>query len=314
MPPVRPLPESLDGRIFTRAEALAAEMSSAMLRGSRIVRLWKDAYRFQAWAPDLKDLIEAARRVLPADAVLSHVSCLRWRGLYLRPSLPLHFASSQPRHARREGLILHRFHDATDVDVARGIPVVSARRTFVDCGTVLTFAELVAVGDWLVTSGLASVGDLAAFTAENHFDGVQKARVAAELVRAGSESFAESLSRVAFVVRGLPEPQLNRDLLDDEGGFLGRGDLPFPEWKVLAEYDGWYHERDAGQRQRDILRRERLEAAGWLVIVLTAVDLRDARRAAWRVYTALRSRGYTGPPPRLDPRFGRWLPVGSAGY
>ncbi|HUQ00640.1 MAG TPA: hypothetical protein VM093_09295 [Aeromicrobium sp.] len=98
---------------------------------------------------------------------------------------------------------------------------------------------------------------------------------------------------------------MNLEIRKESGEFLGRGDLPFPGWKVLAEYDGWYHERGAAQRQHDVLRRERLEAAGWIVIVLTSAD--TPQRMAWRVYDALVRRGYAGPTPRFDPRFARWM-------
>ena len=57
--------------------------------------------------------------------------------------------------------------------------------------------------------------------------------------------------------------------------------------KVLVEYDGWYHERDAWQRQRDILRREALEAEGWRVIVVTSADMRHPKQIAARVARAL---------------------------
>jgi very-short-patch-repair endonuclease len=61
---------------------------------------------------------------------------------------------------------------------------------------------------------------------------------------------------------------------------------------VLVEYDGWQHERDAWQRQKDHLRREALEAAGWLVIVVTTADMRAPKSVAARVARALMSRGY----------------------
>ncbi|WP_369797251.1 DUF559 domain-containing protein [Aeromicrobium sp. Root236] len=61
---------------------------------------------------------------------------------------------------------------------------------------------------------------------------------------------------------------------------------------MLVEYDGWQHERDAWQRQRDHLRREALEAAGWLVIVVTSADMRAPKSVAARVARALTSRGY----------------------
>jgi very-short-patch-repair endonuclease len=82
---------------------------------------------------------------------------------------------------------------------------------------------------------------------------------------------------------------------------IAKGDLAYPLYKVVVEHDGWHHERDAAQRQRDHLRRERLEAEGWLVVVITAEDFRNEKSIAWRVYGALRLRGYTGSRPRFGP-------------
>jgi hypothetical protein len=50
-------------------------------------------------------------------------------------------------------------------------------------------------------------------------------------------------------------------------------------------------------RQRDHLRRERLESEGWRVIVIAVQDFMNERAIAWRVYLALKERGYTGPRP-----------------
>jgi very-short-patch-repair endonuclease len=78
-----------------------------------------------------------------------------------------------------------------------------------------------------------------------------------------------------------------------------RATWQYPAYKVLVEHDGWHHERDAAQRQRDHLRRERLEAEGWLVIVITVEDFRNEKSIAWRVYNALKLRGYAGPTPHF---------------
>jgi very-short-patch-repair endonuclease len=46
-----------------------------------------------------------------------------------------------------------------------------------------------------------------------------------------------------------------------------------PESRLLAvEYDGDHH-RERRQWRRDLARRERLEAQGWRVVVITAADL-----------------------------------------
>ncbi|WP_371415527.1 hypothetical protein [Aeromicrobium sp. 9AM] len=63
------------------------------------------------------------------------------------------------------------------------------------------------------------------------------------------------------------------------------------------EHDGWHHERDAEQRQKDHLRRERIEAAGWTLIVITAADFQHPIAIVARVYEAMVRCGYARPPP-----------------
>lgn len=307
MAAARDLPPELVDRVFTRREALAAGVTPAMLRGSRIERIERGLYRYAGVGRDPLAPMRTALRIAP-HAAISHTSSLELRGLLMGARLPVHVATNRPHQVRRtSSVIVHRHLGDLEPDWFQGLPVLGAERTFVDCGTLLGLADLVAVGDWLVARRMSSVQSLRTFSDRVHLDGVQRARVAAAMIRAGSESVRESIARFHVVARGLPEPAPNLEIRDAHDGFVARGDLPFPPWKVLVEYDSWYHERDAVQRQYDILRRERLEAEGWLAVVLTSADVAHPDRLAWRVYNALRSRGYAGPPPRLDPQFARWM-------
>ncbi len=244
-------------------------------------------------------VVAAARLVLPADAALSHVSSLRLRGLAVRPGLPLHFSTNSQLRSHQPGIVLHRRQGQLWPDVMSGMPVLGPDRTFVDCGTQLSLRQLVEVGDWLVAQGQTDLVTLRDYVIESHLDGVLRARDAAAMVRVGAESVRESAVRWELIRSGLPEPEINPDIVDDLGRFLARADLAYRKWKVLVEYDGWQHERDAFQRQRDHLRREALEAAGWRVIVITTEDMRNTRSVVWRVHAALKARGYSGPTPRF---------------
>lgn len=74
-----------------------------------------------------------------------------------------------------------------------------------------------------------------------------------------------------------------------------RFDLCYPALKLIIEYDGRQHARDSAQWQRDLSRREQLDALGWRLIVVTAGDLYDApAQVLARVQTALIERGATG--------------------
>ena len=249
-------------------------------------------YRFAGTEVPFDAAVEAALRVLPDDAALSHVSNLRWLGYEIRPMYPLHFATARPLRRFRDDLVLHRYQGQLSSTFVRGVPILSPDRTFVDCGTMLSTTELVRAGDWLVAQKHTDAATLRAYTLTSHLDGVQRARRAAEFVRDGVESPRETDVRLALVFSGLAEPELNVNIVDQRGRFLARGDLVYRRWKVLVEYDGWQHERDAWQRQKDHLRREALEAAGWLVIVVTTADMRAPKSVAARVARALTSRGY----------------------
>jgi hypothetical protein len=148
---------------------------------------------------------------------------------------------------------------------------------------------------------------LTAYATARHLHGVKRARRLLRHVRERVESPAETLVRLLLVWSYLPAPECNVDIVDAEGRFVARGDLVLHRWRVVVEYDGWYHERDGQQRQRDVLRRERLEALGWRVIVVTAEDLKRPESIPWRVHTALTQAGYRGGPPRTSIMWRTWF-------
>jgi very-short-patch-repair endonuclease len=264
------------------------------LEGPRVVRVHTGVYRYVDTELTYALAIAAARRILPPGAALSHLTNLRWRGLQVGADVPLHFSTNSRTHVERNGIVVHRRQGLLRPDVLNGIPILGPDRTFVDCGTMLSLRRMVEVGDWLVANDHTDLLTLRAYVIQSHLDGVIRARDAASLVREGSESIRESALRWHLTRAGLPEPELNRDILDEAGRFLARGDIVYRRWKVLVEYDGWHHERDALQRQRDHLRREALEAAGWRVIVITAADMSSPVSIVRRVRHALLLRGYAG--------------------
>ena len=107
-----------------------------------------------------------------------------------------------------------------------------------------------------------------------------------ELADARAESQPESRLRVLLTLAGLPPvPQF---VVRGVGGeFLARTDLAYPDVRVAVEYDGAWHAGD-GQFARDRDRLNRLTAAGWRVLHVTAADLRDPDRIVTRLRALLR--------------------------
>lgn len=92
----------------------------------------------------------------------------------------------------------------------------------------------------------------------------------------------ETIGRLALTRRGLPCPQTNYTV---PGEFFDSGvamtlDMAWPTFRVAVEYDGDHHRTDKAQWRRDQEKREQLRSHGWIVITITADNLRDTARQA----------------------------------
>ena len=115
--------------------------------------------------------------------------------------------------------------------------------------------------------------------------GSAKARRAVELADHRAESPPESRLRVLLALAGLrPTPQYT--VRDAAGAFVARVDLAFVEHRVAVEYDGGWH-AEPGQFAKDRRRLNRLVAAGWTVLHVTAADLRDPAALVARIAAML---------------------------
>ncbi|QDZ16386.1 DUF559 domain-containing protein [Humibacter ginsenosidimutans] len=90
--------------------------------------------------------------------------------------------------------------------------------------------------------------------------------------------------RFELVCAGLPEPELNVDVFDAAGRFLGCVDMLYREERVVIEYLGMLH---GASWARDVERLAALRAAGWTVIEVTAPLLSDTVELVRRVRVAL---------------------------
>ena len=111
-------------------------------------------------------------------------------------------------------------------------------------------------------------------------------------VRTGAQSPLESLSRYRLTEAGLPEPELQYPV-HDEDGLVGLADMAWPELKVIGEADGLskYTRRDDLIDEKR--REDRMRAQGWIVVrwtwqeILTTPEAVAARiRRASRLATS----------------------------
>jgi G:T-mismatch repair DNA endonuclease (very short patch repair protein) len=117
--------------------------------------------------------------------------------------------------------------------------------------------------------------------------GSSQARQVVALADGLAESPPETRLRLLVHRSGLPAP-VAQFSVRHEGRFVARVDFGYPEKRLAIEYDGAWHGRPE-QLTKDRARMNRLLAAGWRVLFVTAADLRDPSALVARIAAALSS-------------------------
>lgn len=269
--------------------AMAAERSITryQLFSDQYQQLFRGVFVPRAEPLDLRTWVQAARLVLPDDAVITGLTALQLGGLDLGQPLPLRFAIDRQVRSRSEGINLVR---------RSGLRSIGGCVTNVDalaevCRTN-TLMESVVIIDRALHLRLitrSELGELARLP-----DGA--IQQACGLARIGAESVRETKLRLCMTAAGLPEPALQVEL-DDEFGWIGRFDMVVADQRLIIEYDGDQHRTDKQQWTRDITRLERARKSGYGVVQVTAQLFTDPWGQACRIHQELADRGYEGPRP-----------------
>jgi len=291
--------DSVDTEAFRTSDALAAGTSPGALRGPRFFAPTRGV-RLAGPARTLADVCRALSLVLDPSTAFSHTTALR----LLDVELPWRIAQDQSIHvvtpARqdrpdRQGVVSH-FCGQPNLATVRhhGLLVTSAAQTWLHLSHRLTTDELVVLGDAMLRRQhqATTPDELRTLTESTRkMKGLAKARVALDLLQPGTDSSMETRARLLLVHAGLPCPVVNRAAVDDLGRFLALPDMSYPARRIALEYDGDVHRTDPATWRRDVERRQRLEAAGWIIITATADDvLRHPERFVARVRAALQKR------------------------
>ena len=241
----------------------------ALVRIARRVRLPADE------ADDLAATCAAVLGTSAPDSVLASLTAARLHGLWLPAALPpaIHVATARPgavgramTRSRRPELVSHRFQlRGEDVVLVGGLPVTSPARTFRDVAAVLSFADLVALGDCALRFGATGEQLEDAVRHNPNGRGCRAARRALPMLDARSRSRPESHLRMAATHHRLPRFEVNMPVFRDEGGWLAEPDLSLSEAKIALEYQGEDHAEVARMRN-DITRSTDLRREDWLVI------------------------------------------------
>jgi hypothetical protein len=271
-----PIPPELNPRGFRVAEAIESGITFSRLRGRDLERPFRGT-RTIGSGNSVFDLAAAYAPLLRAGDRFSHTTAAILWGLPLpRGFAELHVSTAAGRNPPRgKGVIGHRSSVSTAI-TREGLPVSGPRSMFLELATELELDDLVSVGDALILDPYlldphdirpwTNIQDLASACEGSRAPGCRRARRALKLMRQGAESRPETLLRLLLIRAGLPEPELNSDIHDAAGRFLGRGDLVYRAARVIVEYDGDHHRNSKEQYENDIMRLERFRDADWIVV------------------------------------------------
>ena len=283
---------------FTSAAARAAGLSRARLRGPAFVRLGYDLFARLDDAIDQRERLACLATALPADAAFSHGTAASLLGApVVAPPIP-HVALT-PRRVlpQRADVVVHgRRLTGHDVVTHDGLRLTSGAQTFLDLAATSPPWELVAMGDALFRAGHLDRKLLDERLARaDRVRGVVRARACAPLLTPLAMSRPESVMRYWLLSSRLPDPQPQVPVHDRWGRVVAHGDLGYPEWRVILEYEGRQH-ADADQFGRDIDRYSLMAADGWLVLRFAGRHIGGPTVIVERTRRALISRGWNPGP------------------
>lgn len=298
----RPLPEPLARAPFTTSEASSAGLPRSRLRAADVVAPFHGTRAPVAESIDLT--VDARCSTLQTrmrdHQFFSHATAALLCDLPipdpLRRTSPIHVTSLAPHPPmRRTGVAGHQVAiPEASITSLNGLRVPVPPELWCELGSQLGVDDLVVFGDALVRRRrpLCTLDDLRQATeSARGRPGRPQLERALRWVRPGVDSPMESRLRLILRDAALPEPEVNGTIVDSSGEFVARGDLVYPEHRVVVEYDGGHHRTIEKQYHRDIDREYAIRATGWEMIRVNKTHLRNrAAVAVARVTAALDSR------------------------
>jgi very-short-patch-repair endonuclease len=273
--PHRPL--VLHGCVF-RANDVVRDgvLTPDALRSSAWRRLFRGVYADAELPDSLAVRVRGARLLMPPSAVFSGRTAAHLHGATELGDLRGPVEISVPADVRFgpiAGMRIRRvLLPSADVATVGGWRCTTGLRTALDIARWEPLAEAVAALDVLLARVVVGKGELDEAAQRSAGRGARRIRQAVGLSDSRAESQPESRLRVLLALAGL-FPDVQYTVRDAASGFVARVDLAFHEQRIAIEYDGaWHGER--GQFVKDRRRLNRLVAAGWTVLHVTAADLR----------------------------------------
>ncbi len=225
-----------------------------------------------------REMIMATVLQLRTDAVVSHASAAVLHRLPVPDSALGKVHLTRPRSVgggkKRSLISLHSSRlEGPDVTEIGGIPVTSLARTVFDLARTLPFDQGVAAGDRALAVGMAVELLSEMLERGKHWGGIRAAQRVAGFIDGRAESVGESYSRVRCFELGLPAPEPQLKIYENDR-IVAYCDLGWPELGTVGEFDGRIkygrllkpNESSEQAVYREKLREDRIRDLGWQVV------------------------------------------------
>jgi hypothetical protein len=255
-------PMALDAGVSRNhlATLIRQGLARRVLRGVYAASQAPDSVLFRARA--LGIVVPDCAVVTDRTAAWLHGVPILERGAHLEAP-PISVCEIVDSRVRREGVDGRR-RQLLDRDMMElhGIRVTTPLRTGLDLGRRLWRFDALGAIDGVLHIGVEHDDLLEESLRFRGHRGMRQLRGLAPLGDGRAEYPGESALRLHWYDAGLPPPDLQHKIFDDRGGELYRLDVPLPEVRYCAEYDGEeFHSTEADvahdESRRDWIRRER---------------------------------------------------------
>jgi very-short-patch-repair endonuclease len=269
--------------VFRSRDAVAAGvLRPAHLRARSWRRVFQGVYAGTGVSLTHATLCAAALAyVLPKQSVIAGRSAaiMHGAGIDERLSDVEALTPGTALRYRTKGIVAHRCElGAGETGERSGLPITTPERTCWDLAQWLDVVEAVVWIDSLLSKGVVTTAGLERYLARRRSKAVRGTRRLANvlsLVDGRAESPQESRLRTRLALQGIRPPAVQHKVYRNDGTFVARVDLAWPELKVAVEYDGAWHGASGWQIHADRRRYSALAALGWRIIPVTAVRLRQ---------------------------------------
>lgn len=230
------------------------------------------------------------------DTVASHHSAALLHGLDLLKAPPdgtvtVTVPPGRPGSYRQAGVVRHSAElPQAHVTTVHGLRVTTAARTVADIARTVPFIEGVATADSALHQRWASKSEVRRVLAAcDRWPGISAARTVVDFANGLSESVFESSARVVFHQRGLPPPELQIPVFDEQGSPIARVDFLWREQGVVAEADGALKYQNGADAIAELRRDRLLRDQGLEVVHFTWAELfGEPERVVDRILEAFR--------------------------